>query len=487
MKWLAVILLFLLISCDQDEVPIPAGVIPETMQPIVDRFVWEAEMRGISVDVNSLTIEFDSDIPGGNTPGSVVGICSTTGNQELISIDTLNSLWLLSGDLGKEEILFHELGHCLLDRPHKDATLLSGDFSSIMRSIGLLQYGDLNNFTSLFTGPVGIKAHRRDYYIDELFDQGVSAPCWADSTMFSPYPIKVYKDDFIVNNQAGNLWIDPDGQLWTHGRGNNYLNINGSFSSILPGFDITSLTNDNSGTVWFAANQGSMPVIGTYNEGTYEIRYTVDDIPGSFERIDQILIDDLNRLWISENNGNLLVNTGNGFVQVVTPSEGRIFKMKKAPNNSVYTLRAGQLYEFQDPETFTRLDKSSSDLPSDFFWNFEIDKDGTLWLLPNASSSQLIRLSPDSQVATYDFYQINLAQLRITDMASDPSGGLWVATANGIKRWEGSAFSDFCKYNTGIPALNLNRIVVGNEGNLWFLGRDPLTLVRQLVHSQPDI
>ena len=487
MKWLTAILLFLLVSCDQDEVPIPAGVIPDNMQPIVDRFVQEAEMRGIAIDVSSLTIEFDSDIPGGNTPGSVVGICSRIGNQELIRIDTLNSLWLLSGNLGKEEILFHELGHCMLDRAHKDATLVSGDFSSIMRSIGLLQYGDLNNFTSLFTGPVGIKAHRRDYYIDELFDQATSAPCWSDSTMVSPYPVRIYKDDFIVNNRAGNLWVDPDGQLWTFGRGENFINTNGSFRSILPGIDITSLTHDNSGTVWFAANIASMPVIGTYNDDTYEIKFTVDDIPGSFDRIDQIVIDDLNRIWISENNANLLVNSGDGFESVVTPNESRIFRMKKAPNNSVYALRGGQFYMFQDPETFTRLDQSNSDLPSDFFWNFEIGKDGTVWLLPNASSSHLIRLSPDSQVSIYDFYQINLAQLRITDMATDPSGRLWVATANGVKRWEGGAFSDFCQYNTGIPALNLNRIVIGNEGNVWLLGRDPLTLVRQLIRSQPDI
>ena len=488
MKWLAVILLLLLCSCEQDDIPVPTGVIPESMQPYVDQFVWEAAQRGIAIDVSRLTIEFDNDIEGGNTPGSVVGICTRAGNhQQLIRLDTLNSLWLLSGNLGKEEILFHELGHCMLDRPHKDGTLVSGDFVSIMRSIGLLQYGDLNNFTSLFTGPLGVKAHRRDYYIDELFDQNVPVPCWSDSTIASPYPVRIYKDDFIVNNQAGNLWVDPDNNLWVFGRGNNYINRNGEFESLLPNITVTSLTHDTDGTVWFAALQESTPIIATYAGDTYQIKYTMDDFPESFDRLDQMVIDDLDRIWISESNGNLFVDSGNGFEKVITPDESRIFRMKKAPNNGVYLLRGGQFYMFQDPENFTRLDQSNSDLPSDFFWNFEIDNQGAVWLLPNASASQLIRLSQDLDVTTYNFFQVNLAQLRINAMTVDASGSLWVATANGLKRWEGNEFSDFCKYNTGIPVLNVNNLVVSKNGDVWSIGRDPSTLVRQMVKSQPGI
>ena len=486
-KWLAVIPLLWLYSCEQDDIPAPTGVIPKSMQPYVDQFVWEAEQRGLSMDVSRLTIEFDSDIQGGNSPGSVVGICTRVGNQQLIRLDTLNSLWLLSGNLGKEEILFHELGHCMLDRPHKDATLVSGDFASIMRSVGLLQYGDLNNFTSLFTGPVGVKAHRRDYYIDELFDQNVSTPCWSDSTITSPYPVRIYKDDFILNNQAGNLWVDPENNLWVYGRDRNFINTDGEFRSILPGIQISSITSDTNGNVWFAATEGSVPFIATYTDTGYQVKYTADDFPESFDRLDLVVIDDLDRIWISESNGNLFVDSGDGLEKAITQGQNRVFRMKKAPNNGVYLLRGGRFYMFDGPGSFIQLNQSNSELPDEFFWNFEIDNQGAVWLLPNASATQLIRLSTNGSVSTYDFLKVNMAQLRINAMTVDASGSLWVATANGLKRWEGNEFSDYCKYNTGIPALNVNNVVVSKNGDVWSIGRDPSTLVRQMVRSQPGI
>jgi len=59
----------------------------------------------------------------------------------------------------KELIVFHELGHCFLQRGHREDALPNGACVSIMRS-GIEDC--LDNYTS----------ETRSFYIDELFDPG---------------------------------------------------------------------------------------------------------------------------------------------------------------------------------------------------------------------------------------------------------------------------------------------------------------------------
>jgi len=419
----------------------------------------------------------------------VVGSCTRLGYQHLIKLDTLNSLWVLSGNLGKEEIIFHELGHCLLDRPHKDDKFVSGDFASIMRTIGLLQYGDLNNFTRLLfgLGPVGLKAHRRDYYIDELFGQTVVTPCWSDSTITSPFPLTIFEDDIVKNREFRNLWLDAEDNLWLYGNEKNFLYSSGIFKNVLPVMEIRAMNNDGQGNLWITAVQEQQAIVGTYRRGEFKIKYTVDSIPGTFQTIDQILVDDLDRIWISDNTGNLYANTGDGFKLVVTTSQNRVFNMKQGPNHSVYMLRGGNLHIFDDPKTYSQLSRENSDLTTDFFRDLEVDKDGVAWLLPSGSAAYLLQLTPDHQVNRLDFYNINLAELRVNAIETDPLGDIWAATSNGIKKWEGNSFSNYCRYNTGVGVLTFSRIVVGNDGRIWSLGRDQKNLEQRLMLSEPGL
>lgn len=148
-------------ACTQDD----ETLLPEEPQvgiyPNVDinlhdyfrRFEEEAALKGIEIDlvelgINGVINEIDEQ--------HVIGTCSYNRfNPRLVTIDA--SFWGRSSDLYKEFVVFHELGHCVLNRRHLEDAFSNGICKSIMRS------GTGSCFDAYNT-------QNRDYYIEELFD-----------------------------------------------------------------------------------------------------------------------------------------------------------------------------------------------------------------------------------------------------------------------------------------------------------------------------
>ncbi len=147
-------------SCYRD------GFLSEQVTPPSPRFpgvheaIWthfesfenEAARRGIAINLATANITaMIADINDHN----VAGQCSYGyGGPRRITID--KPFWNRANHLRREMIVFHELGHCYLDRGHTEATFESGYCRSIMRS-GTCCCRDA--YTS----------QNRDYYLDELF------------------------------------------------------------------------------------------------------------------------------------------------------------------------------------------------------------------------------------------------------------------------------------------------------------------------------
>lgn len=105
---------------------------------------------------------------------SYCGYASSMNGRRQIELDTTCLLWTES-DLSREVIVFHELGHALLNRAHRDTKLPNGDWRSLMNTGTLLD---------LYHTPEA--RFKRDYYLDELFDEYTPVPDWAqvnDRTM----------------------------------------------------------------------------------------------------------------------------------------------------------------------------------------------------------------------------------------------------------------------------------------------------------------
>lgn len=81
----------------------------------VKSFQREGARRGIKVDTKQLTMIFGE--VGFNGPYTV-GTCLHVAGKPLITINRL--YWDAVSHLDREQVAFHELGHCLLMRPHCD-------------------------------------------------------------------------------------------------------------------------------------------------------------------------------------------------------------------------------------------------------------------------------------------------------------------------------------------------------------------------------
>ena len=86
-----------------------------------------------------------------------MGLC-TQYTSGISIIEIRATTWSAAGDLEREHLIFHELGHCYLGRPHDDAKDTAGFCLSIMQSgDGSCRY-NYRNVT-------------RAAYLDELFGQ----------------------------------------------------------------------------------------------------------------------------------------------------------------------------------------------------------------------------------------------------------------------------------------------------------------------------
>jgi len=122
------------------------------LQPFFMRFESEGASRGWNIDLTQAGIaaEFE-DIDESN----VAGICSYGSHRpNQITID--RSFWQRASQLAREMIVFHELGHCYLERDHLEEAFPNGYCQSIMRS-GVCCCRD------------AYTAENRTYYLDELF------------------------------------------------------------------------------------------------------------------------------------------------------------------------------------------------------------------------------------------------------------------------------------------------------------------------------
>lgn len=91
------------------------------------------------------------------------------GYTDSLLISLKETCWFGVSDHVREALVFHELGHSVLGRVHRDERLPNRSPASIMfpkTGFGYRLYGEET-------------LGRRTYYVDELFDSDTSVPGWA--------------------------------------------------------------------------------------------------------------------------------------------------------------------------------------------------------------------------------------------------------------------------------------------------------------------
>ncbi len=88
--------------------------IDPAFQALYDQFIVDANANGVHIDGDQgMVIKF------GDLVDDDAGVCSGAGyGNGIITVDT--GYWPTMDSNGKETLLYHELGHCVLNEKHSD-------------------------------------------------------------------------------------------------------------------------------------------------------------------------------------------------------------------------------------------------------------------------------------------------------------------------------------------------------------------------------
>lgn len=127
MKWILIaVMIILVMGCQKEE----SNFIESELLTYFDRFEEVAAERGIQINLADIDISaYINDIENRGTLGTCT---SYTDGSQVINVD--ERYWDRADDLDKEYLVFHELGHCILDRDHDNSKDASGFCNSIMQS-----------------------------------------------------------------------------------------------------------------------------------------------------------------------------------------------------------------------------------------------------------------------------------------------------------------------------------------------------------------
>lgn len=126
---------------------------PMDVEKYVVKFIDDAKIQGVDVVPEFSNPKLEIRIASLDSYGSsVIGLCETGSGRRRVTFDP--DFWDSVSETSRELLAHHELGHCILYRPHRSGTLSSGAYSSIMNPIIMSSSTYLNNY---------------DYYQEELF------------------------------------------------------------------------------------------------------------------------------------------------------------------------------------------------------------------------------------------------------------------------------------------------------------------------------
>jgi len=105
---------FLLMGCGSD----PEVGIATELRQYYDTFLERADEEGVTIELSG-----DLNMRIANLELNVVGQCKVQGSSRTVTIDEnfFYSQRDNHGEFSVEQIVFHELGHCILGRKHNNA------------------------------------------------------------------------------------------------------------------------------------------------------------------------------------------------------------------------------------------------------------------------------------------------------------------------------------------------------------------------------
>jgi ligand-binding sensor domain-containing protein/signal transduction histidine kinase len=232
----------------------------------------------------------------------------------------------------------------------------------------------------------------------------------------------------LVNNSIRSLFEDNKGRLWIGTEvgislmENDRIKAVSVFEENYHAF-INDITQDAYGTLWFATDAGLL----RHHNGRFDLYFT--DPEGGANELLNLHADQQGSLWIG------------------TYHKGLI------------RLRDGKFTNYSMAEG----------LPNEVVNVVWPEKEGGSWVGTNGGIAFV-----DNGVQRVYQLADNQAANRVRDIFRDSKGNLWVATYNGLFRFNGKSFVRAMYKGAGLSSDKVRRIAEDRQGRLWFGTRNGL-------------
>jgi hypothetical protein len=203
MKITIILLAFLSVSCGlRKEKKIKTYNVHPELQSFVTSFQAKMKMAGRNSAISDLEAHF-SDSLGNTTQGTIIGTCQRQNitRDKGLTVETvetpivkINREWWYhptTSNADREELMNHELGHCILNRAH-DTTVISGLPKSIMYPSHLGNQAYTDNYSNYITELFGATAVA---FSGITFDDGAYASVYVEES--HSYEEKIEDDSHI--------------------------------------------------------------------------------------------------------------------------------------------------------------------------------------------------------------------------------------------------------------------------------------------------
>lgn len=179
--FLALMILTLATACGpRIEPQRQAGSVDSTLNQYLETFVSRARDNGVSLDTYSLSMSFSESMPQATSGGTVIGYCQRSSQSQNVVIK--GSYWNGASVSDREQLVFHELGHCLLGLSHNDTT----EVAPVWNVPNMSASGVPSSIMNTFHFGSGLYSGNRETYIKRLFTGASPVPLyWNAPTQFN--------------------------------------------------------------------------------------------------------------------------------------------------------------------------------------------------------------------------------------------------------------------------------------------------------------
>lgn len=316
----------------------------------VVRFENEASERNLTLNLHNdgLIIEF------ADLKDNQAGLCHY---ENPIRIEIDRTYWQAisptkGADYMKENLLFHELGHGILKRDHLNTTLENDDWKSIMCGGDKVDNRPWN---------INYRGLRRDYYVDELFNESTSVPDFSSMQLrvdTSGYIQQKYLS-FDTEKNADSGWSMSDNVNYTISIDNKRLKFQSKID--YPYFIFTESSVDVLSDFSFQVEIQCQPLNTTDQYGI------IFGLNNSSENIEYFSINNSqkmytgNRLWYS-------------YYTELTKSA-----IKSGENNKLFVLKKGTMLYYFINDVYVYCSEIEITESGKYF-GFIVPSNGTVWL-----------------------------------------------------------------------------------------------------------